>query len=197
MLGSAPPALQWYGPRTLVAPRRFSGTAPRPRPLRVRTTTPAQPPPLSPGRGGSRTAVPARPALVVRPSAALRGVRTRPPRGGGPLGDTRWRTHLSPAAAQPLRRGSTPAHRHAALGPAPVFPGCSGSGGGGGSGGNGSSSGGNAFSEPDPTARAARPPRPLPPAPAYRPLPPSGRKYRLLLPQTGTDVKAKVGLGER
>lgn len=42
---------------------------------------------------------------------------------------------------------------------------------------------GNAFSEPDPTARAARPPRPLPRAPAYRPVPPSGRKYRLLPPQ--------------
>lgn len=97
--------------------------------------------------------------------------------GQGALWDTRWRTHLSPAAAQPLRRGSTPTHRHAALGPALVFPGC---GGGGGS--------GYAFSEPGPTARAARPPRPLPPAPAYRPLPPSGRKYRLRPPQTGTDV---------
>lgn len=47
------------------------------------------------------------------------GVRTRPSRRGGALGDTRWRTHLSPPAAQPRRRGSPPAHRHAALDPPP------------------------------------------------------------------------------
>lgn len=117
---------------------------------------------------------------MVRPSAALLGVWTRPSRGGGgALGDTRWRTHLSPAAAQPLWRGSTPAHRHATLDPAPCVSG----------GGGGGSTSSNALAEPGPTARAARPPRPLPPAPAYRPLPPSGRKYRLLPPQTGTDVR--------
>lgn len=176
-LSGSVPALRCAPPR-----RRLSGTAsrPRPRPLWGSPTAPAQPPPLCPGRGGSRTAVPARRALVVRPSAARRGVRTQPSRGEA-LGDTRWRTHLSPAAAQPLRRGPTPAHRHAALGPAPCVswrqqmqrqrqrllrarP-------------NGS--------------RGAAPPRPLPPAPAYRPLPPSGRKYRLLPPQTGTDVKER------
>lgn len=94
MLGRASLALQWFGPRTWVGapPRRFSGTTRRPRlwPLRARTTAPAQPPTWSRkagGGSGSRTAIPARQALVVRPNTALRGGdRTRPPRGGGVRG---------------------------------------------------------------------------------------------------------------
>lgn len=97
---------------------RPAAPAPAPGPSGVVRPPPRSRPHSVPEGGGSRTAVPARRALVVRPSAALRGVRTRPSRGEA-LGDTRWRTHLSPAAAQPLRRGSIPAHRHAALGPAP------------------------------------------------------------------------------
>ena len=91
--------------------------------------------------------------------ARHRGGSRRDHRGGGrAFGDTHWCAHLSPAAAQPLRRGSTPAHHHAALAPALEFP--------GGSGGGGS---GNAFSEPGPTACTARPPRPLPQPPLTAP----------------------------
>lgn len=131
------------------------------------------------GGGASRSVVPARRAPVVRPSAAPRGARTRPSRRGGHLG---------------TRAGALTCHRRppslsgGAL-PPPIATLCSlpllilagGS--------NGGSGGGDAFSESGPTARAARPPRPLPPAPAHRPLPPAGRKYRLFQPQTGTDVR--------
>lgn len=153
----------------------------RPTSLRASPPAPQQPPPLSSGKGGSHQVRGPRPA-------GTGGTAQRGPTGGQDatiaegrvLGDTRWRTHLSPAAAQPLRRGSTPAHRHAELVPAPYLL-------TGGSNG-GSAGGSDAFSESGPTAPAARPPRPLPPAPAHSPLPPAGRKYRLFQPQTGTDV---------
>lgn len=140
-----------------------------------------QPPPRShphsvPEGGGLRTTVPARRVPVVRPSAAFRGVGTRPTRG-------RERSGTRAGALTCHRRPPSPSGGVLLLPiatlrliPLPVFPG----------GGSGNS---NAFAEPGPTARAARPPRPLPPAPAYRPLPPFGRKYRLLPPQTGTDVR--------
>lgn len=86
--GLRPPALRTVGPRSLMcAPCRLSGTARRPRPRPASPTAPARPPPLRPGKGGSRTTVPARRTPVVRPRAALRGVgggvRTRPSRRGG------------------------------------------------------------------------------------------------------------------
>jgi hypothetical protein len=164
------------------SPCRSSGTAHhhRPRPLRASPTTPVRHPHSVPERG--------------------RGTRSprSPPDGHG--GTAQRGTAGDPDAtiagrgALGTRAGALTCHRRppslsgGAL-PPPiatlrwlqllVFPGDYG----------GSRDSGDAFTEPDSTARAARPPRPLPPAPAYRPLPPSSRKYRLLSPQTGTDVK--------
>lgn len=170
----------------MCAPCRLSGTTrrPRPRPLRASPTAPARPPPLRPGKGGLKDHGP-RPADAggTAQSGFAGGC------GGGPDA-----TIGGGGARSGTRAGALTCHRPPPslaggvlllpiatlrLIPLLMFPG----------GGGGGGSGGNAFAEPGPTARAARPPRPLPPAPAYRPLPPSGRKYRLLPPQTGTDVR--------
>lgn len=185
--GSAPPTLQWFGPPILVcSPCRFSGTAhrPRPWPLRAGPIAPAQPPPLSLGRGGSRMAVPAWRALVVRTSTALRGTRTRPSRGatGGAQGHAPAHSPVTggrPASLEGLYSRPSPrcAWSHslcflvAATAAAAATP---------------------SQSQAQRLSRRGPPSPPLSLAPAYRPLPPSGRKYRLLQPQTGTDVKDRA-----
>lgn len=77
---------------------RPAAPIPSPRPLRDRTIAPAQPPHLVPEGGGLEDRGPRPPGTG---GTAQRRAAGGPDAtgGGGALGDTRWRTHLSPAAA--------------------------------------------------------------------------------------------------